>query len=218
MFCHGAITMIATSLRGSYGGPPEPWRRRKTTMKSLTRCLVASAFRRKVPGDGRAHRGQVTLLAVLLATMIAACGGDRTPAPPAATATSVEPTRIALAVAGRSNSAASVAAFGQIVAAAWTASTDDSSDIYMSVSTDGGATFGAPVRVNDTEGDARASGEQAGQGGGRGRRRHTRRVAVEARRPHRHSICGLEGPWEDVFAGRHGCWRDPDGRARMALH
>ena len=153
MFCHDAITTIATSLRGSYGDPPEPWRRRKTTM-------TASAFRRKTHGDWRAHLGRSTLLAALLATTIAACGGDRTPAQPAAATAPVEPTRIALAVAGRSNSAVSVAAFGQMVAAVWTASTDDSSDIYLSVSSDGGATFGAAVRVNDIEGDARASGEQ----------------------------------------------------------
>ncbi len=71
------------------------------------------------------------------------------------------PTPIALAVEGRSNAAVSVAAFGHTVAAVWTASTETVSDIYFSVSTDGGATFGAPVRVNDIEGDARASGEQA---------------------------------------------------------
>ena len=101
------------------------------------------------------------MLTALLAPAIAACGGDRTAAPPAAAATRTESTRIALSVPGRANSAASVAAFGQVVAATWTASTDDSSDIYISVSTDGGATFGAPVRVNDIEGDARASGEQS---------------------------------------------------------
>jgi hypothetical protein len=97
-------------------------------------------------------------LVVLLATTTAGCGGgQQTPAPAAVT---VEPSRIALAVAGRSNAAASVAAFGQTVAAVWTAATDDASDIFLSVSSDGGATFGAPVRVNDLDGDARASGEQ----------------------------------------------------------
>ena len=54
-----------------------------------------------------------------------------------------------------------MAGFGQTVAAVWTASADNTSDIYMSVSSDRGATFGVPVRVNDIEGDARASGEQA---------------------------------------------------------
>ena len=96
---------------------------------------------------------------VLTAVVASACAGERSPAPPVAS--SAEPSRIALSVAGRSNTAASVAAFGQTVAAVWTASTDDTSDVYISVSTDGGVTFSAPARVNDIEGDARASGEQA---------------------------------------------------------
>lgn len=97
------------------------------------------------------------LLAVLTA-LVTACGSERTPPPAAAP---VEPSRIALSVAGRSNASASVAALGQTVAAVWTASTDETSDIYLSVSMDGGATFGAPVRVNDIDGEPRASGEQA---------------------------------------------------------
>ena len=125
----------------------------------LKRFPVASAFRRKIYVGWRAHSGQLALLVALLAITIAACGGGQE-AQPAATPAHVEPSRIALGVTGRSNAAASVAAFGQVVAATWTASTEDSSDIYISVSTDGGATFGAPVRVNDVEGDARASGEQ----------------------------------------------------------
>ena len=96
---------------------------------------------------------------VLTAVVASACAGERSPAP--AVASSAEPSRITLSVAGRSNAAASVAAFGQTVAAVWTASTNDTSDVYISVSTDGGATFSAPARVNDIEGDARASGEQA---------------------------------------------------------
>jgi hypothetical protein len=72
-----------------------------------------------------------------------------------------EPARIAFAVPGRSNSAPAVAGWGKMVAVSWTASTDALADIYVSVSEDGGATFRALVRVNDVEGDARASGEQA---------------------------------------------------------
>jgi len=75
--------------------------------------------------------------------------------------TPAQPGRIALAVAGRSNYAPAVAALGKLVAVVWTAGTDARSDIYISVSNDAGATFGAPVRVNDVDGDARASGEQA---------------------------------------------------------
>ena len=98
-------------------------------------------------------------LTVLATAAVAGCGGDRTSPPSAAARAELSP--IALAVAGRSNTAVSVAAFGRTVAAVWTASGDETSDIYVSVSSDSGATFAVPVRVNDIEGDARASGEQA---------------------------------------------------------
>ncbi|HEY7501798.1 MAG TPA: sialidase family protein [Vicinamibacterales bacterium] len=68
---------------------------------------------------------------------------------------------LTFAIDERSNAAPSVAAWGKTAAVVWTASTDARSDIYCSVSTDGGATFGPPARVNDLDGDARASGEQA---------------------------------------------------------
>jgi hypothetical protein len=96
---------------------------------------------------------------LLLTAILTACGGDRTPQPSAPAR--VEATPIALSVPGRTNAAVSVAAFGQTVAAVWTAATEDTSDIFLSVSGDGGATFAPPVRVNDIEGDARASGEQS---------------------------------------------------------
>jgi len=67
-----------------------------------------------------------------------------------------------LAVAGRANEHVSLAARGNHVAAAW-AATDaatGTTDIYSAVSQDQGRTFGAPVRVNSTPGDARANGEQ----------------------------------------------------------
>jgi hypothetical protein len=96
--------------------------------------------------------------AVLLAS--ATCGGgDRRSL--ADTGASREPKAISLAVPGRSNTAPSAAAWGKTVAIVWTASTRDRSDIYLSVSEDSGQTFAAPVRVNDLDGDARASGEQA---------------------------------------------------------
>jgi hypothetical protein len=99
------------------------------------------------------HLAIVTTLAV-----VTSCGGGRSlPVAPEASE------RIELAISGRSNSAPFAAALGQTVAVVWTASLDGQSDIYMSISTDGGARFGAPVRVNDVDGDARASGEQAAQ-------------------------------------------------------
>lgn len=71
-----------------------------------------------------------------------------------------DPIRISLVVPGRANKAPSAAAFGKTVVVVWTASDFKQSDIYVSTSSDSGATFGPPVRVNDVEGDARASGEQ----------------------------------------------------------
>jgi hypothetical protein len=65
-----------------------------------------------------------------------------------------------LALGDRSNAHLSLAADGDRVAAAWAASNSDATDIYAAYSRDGGAHFGAPVRVNDVPGDANAGGEQ----------------------------------------------------------
>jgi hypothetical protein len=99
-----------------------------------------------------------TVCAAFAIAALTACGGGQ-PAPnPAAHA---EATRIGFEVPNRSNAAASVAARGSIVAVVWSAAAESHSDIYLSASSDGGRTFGSAVRVNDVEGDARASGEQA---------------------------------------------------------
>ena len=63
-------------------------------------------------------------------------------------------------VSGASNSTPSLAASGQTVAAVWTAAKDGSTNLYFALSNDGGATFSAPRRVNDQEGDAGATPEQ----------------------------------------------------------
>jgi hypothetical protein len=66
-----------------------------------------------------------------------------------------------LGVNGRSNSTPSIAVDGTLVAVAWGASTPAGvTDVYVAVSADGARTFGAPVRVNDVDGDARLNGEQ----------------------------------------------------------
>jgi hypothetical protein len=55
-----------------------------------------------------------------------------------------------------------MAADGRIVVAVWSAAlAEGQTDIYASVSRDSGARFGAPVRVNATDGDVRVNGEQA---------------------------------------------------------
>jgi hypothetical protein len=67
---------------------------------------------------------------------------------------------ISLAVPGRANAHVTLASGGARIAAAWAASGANGTDIYAAVSTDGARTFGAPVRVNDIEGDASVNGEQ----------------------------------------------------------
>src|SRR5262245_22762477 len=59
------------------------------------------------------------------------------------------------------NSGASIAASGNHVVVAWAAVIGEDTNIFTAASDDGGATFRAPVRVNNVEGDARVSGEQA---------------------------------------------------------
>ena len=73
--------------------------------------------------------------------------------PPAPRVTSV-------GVPNRSNDFASMAADGSVVTLAWAASTDTGTDIFTATSTDGGVSFGSPVRVNHAEGQANANVEQ----------------------------------------------------------
>jgi hypothetical protein len=66
-----------------------------------------------------------------------------------------------IAVRGRANAYASLAADGQFAVVAWGASTANGvTDIFAAASTDGGRVFGAPTRVNQVAGDANLSGEQ----------------------------------------------------------
>jgi hypothetical protein len=70
-------------------------------------------------------------------------------------------TTTTLGISGRSNSTPSIVSEGNVVAIAWGASTPaGATDVYTALSRDGGRTFGAPVRVNDVDGDARLNGEQ----------------------------------------------------------
>ena len=71
---------------------------------------------------------------------------------------------VSLSVPGRVNATPTVAADGSFVAIVWSASASSgATDIFASVSRDAGRAFGAPVRVNDVDGDARVNGEQAPQ-------------------------------------------------------
>jgi len=68
---------------------------------------------------------------------------------------------IELSVSDRRNATPTIAADGQFVAVAWGgAQAGGATDVFTAVSRDGGRTFGAPVRVNHIDGDARVNGEQ----------------------------------------------------------
>jgi hypothetical protein len=65
-----------------------------------------------------------------------------------------------LTVPGRVNATPSIAALGDVVAVAWTATIPGGAgDVYVAISRDGGAQFAAPVLVNDQPGEARNGGE-----------------------------------------------------------
>ncbi len=91
------------------------------------------------------------VLAAVAALGAAACARRTAPAGDAT---------VTLAVDGRSNSHVTLAADGDRVAAAWLGSADAGTDVFVATSDDGGARFGAPVRVNDVAGDAGGNGEQ----------------------------------------------------------
>ncbi|MCU0647960.1 MAG: hypothetical protein MUF00_08190 [Gemmatimonadaceae bacterium] len=77
---------------------------------------------------------------------------------PSAAVPPAEP--VTLAIPERANQALSIAAHDRMVAVTWLASSASTgSDVYLAISQDGGTSFGAPVRVNSTRGDAAGSGE-----------------------------------------------------------
>ena len=65
-----------------------------------------------------------------------------------------------IAVNDRANAFASIAASGRFATIAWGATKDGVTDVYASVSRDGGRTFGGPIRVNSAAVPANVSGEQ----------------------------------------------------------
>ena len=70
-------------------------------------------------------------------------------------------TAVVIGVKDRANANASFAASGSFVGVVWAARTKEGvTDIYTATSRDGGRSFGAPVRVNQTVGEVSVSGEQ----------------------------------------------------------
>ena len=68
---------------------------------------------------------------------------------------------IELGVTGRRNATPTIAADGAFVAVVWGGGeASGATDVFAAVSRDGGRRFGAPVRVNNVDGDARLTGEQ----------------------------------------------------------
>jgi hypothetical protein len=96
------------------------------------------------------HRSRIATLCLLVqCALFVACSA----AP--------EPPLTMLGAPGRANANVSMAASGEFVAVAWSgAEPGGSMDIYLSVSTNSGEAFSAPVPVNRTPGEARVNGEQ----------------------------------------------------------
>jgi hypothetical protein len=89
----------------------------------------------------------------------AACAGVAMLLGLAAACSASRATTTVLDVDGRADATPSVAASGRFVAVAWGARVDNRTDVFLAVSRDGGVTFGAPVRVNADDGEARLGGE-----------------------------------------------------------
>jgi len=101
-------------------------------------------------------RSRVSPAAMRLAVLCICCG-----AAVSADVDSPPAHSIDLFVPGRANATPTVAAAGDLVAVAWSASLPSgATDVFAAVSRDRGRSFGAPVRVNDVEGDPRVNGEQ----------------------------------------------------------
>ena len=67
---------------------------------------------------------------------------------------------VTLSVPGHSSSTPSITVDGRTVAVVFTATKDGVANLYVATSTDGGAGFSTPQRVNDVDGDAGATPEQ----------------------------------------------------------
>lgn len=65
-----------------------------------------------------------------------------------------------IGVVGAVNGTPSLAVLGRTVAVVWTTTKDGAANVYVAMSSDGGATFSEPRRVNNVDGDASANNEQ----------------------------------------------------------
>lgn len=99
----------------------------------------------------RVARLRPSVLALIVVAASAALPAQQT-APAAGPA-------VTLALPGRANATPWVAAQGAHVAVVWAATAAGTSDIFVAMSADAGASFAPPVQVNTVPGDARVNGE-----------------------------------------------------------
>jgi hypothetical protein len=176
------------------------------------------------------------VVALLLA---AGCSSNRvTGSPPALTAAG---DAVQLGLAGATNAGAGVAASDGRVVVTWAATEGDRTNVFAATSPDDGQTFAAPVRVNDIDGDARMSGEQAPRAsfghdllvgwisrlGGQSSIRVSRstdsgRTFTPARTVHASKLAGMRG-WPSFALGDgdvvHAAWLDTrEAAAKPAAH
>ena len=171
----------------------------------------------------RGHWSGILVALLLSGAVSCTPGRDRPPGTVAADT-------VRLGVAGAANAGAGVAASGDRVVVTWAATSGDHTNVYAATSDDGGGTFAAPVRVNDIDGDARMSGEQAprvalqddlavgwiSRSGGQSSIRIARsadggRSFTPARAVHATGLAGMRG-WPSFTMGKddvvHAAWLD----------
>ncbi len=96
----------------------------------------------------------------LLAIAALAGVGAAAPTVVRAVPTAADTAAVVLAVPGHANAHPSMATDGDVAVVTWSARGSGGTDVYAAVSTDAGATFGAPVRVNPVAGGAVTSAER----------------------------------------------------------
>ena len=97
------------------------------------------------------------LMTVMVCAGLTAAWSTAGQTPRSAPPTSAQTT---LGVTGAVNATPSLTVDGRTIAAVWTSSKDGAGNVYMATSSDAGATFSEPRRVNDVDGDATANNEQ----------------------------------------------------------
>lgn len=97
-------------------------------------------------------RALTVICALVFAAATIAAQSSRSTAP-------VQP-QTTLGVPEAVNATPSLAVDGRTVAAVWTVSKEGVANVYLAMSTDAGATFSAPRRISDADGDATANNEQ----------------------------------------------------------